>query len=162
MAIIKYFGALARHRSIIIFHFILKMNEIPQLEEETLSIITLIHLLDVRALFNRENERMITIDYKTFSRSPEKKGECIGGEDKVQFQSVTSVHQNFCLSHILCWLLLCVIVYLTGVELWARRHLSVKLQTRRRKMYNRHHDHGRPSCLNNVISAAHTQCVRIG
>jgi hypothetical protein len=78
------------------------MNEIPQLEEETLSIITLIHLLDVRALFNRENERMITIDYKTFSRSPEKKGECIGGEDKVQFQSVTSVHQNFCLSHILC------------------------------------------------------------
>lgn len=55
------------------------MNEIPQLEEETLSIITLIHLLDVRALFNRENERMITIDYKTFSRSPEKKGECIGG-----------------------------------------------------------------------------------
>ena len=39
-----------------------KMNEKPQLEEETLSIITLIHLLDARALFKRE--RIITIDYK--------------------------------------------------------------------------------------------------
>ena len=38
------------------------MNEKPQLEEETLSIITLIHLLDARALFKRE--RIITIDYK--------------------------------------------------------------------------------------------------
>lgn len=54
------------------------MNEIPQLEEETLSIITLIHLLDVRALFNRENDDNDRLqDFFTLTRK--KRGVYRGG-----------------------------------------------------------------------------------